>query len=131
MANIQQISPIKAHKYLQTYALLIDLREGEEVEELSFHVPFVDNVAYSLFDQNYEDIPQNRIVILACHTGEKSHKAAQFLLAKGWDAEKIFCLEGGLEAWKKDNFPTIKINRGFTMGKASYSQSIDRTDTTY
>lgn len=131
MATIQQISPEIANEYLKSYALLIDLREGDEVEELSFNVPFVNNIAFSLFDQNYLDIPKNRIVILACQLGENSLKAAQLLVAKGWDETKIFSIDGGMEAWIAAGFTTIKVNRGFTMGKASFSQSIDGTDAGY
>ncbi len=128
MDHIQQINPDLANKYLQAFALLIDLREGDEVEQLTFKLPCVSNIAYSLFDQNYMDIPKDNKIIFACQIGEDSPKAAQFLVEKGWNAEKIFTLEGGMDAWQKGNFPTIKLERGFTMGKASFTQSIDGSD---
>ncbi len=131
MDSIKQISPDLANNYLQAFALLIDLREGDEVEQLSFKVPCVNNIAYSLFSQNYMDIPKDSKIIFACQFGVDSPKAAQFLLEQGWEADKIFTLEGGMDAWQKGNFPTIKIERGFTMGKASFTQSIDGSDLTF
>jgi rhodanese-related sulfurtransferase len=128
MNGIKQINPDLANDYLQAFALLIDLREGDEVEQLSFKVPCVNNIAYSLFDQNYMDIPKDRNILFACQLGADSAKAAQFLVEQGWDADKIFTLSGGIDAWEKGNFPTIKIERGFTMGKASFTQSIDGSD---
>lgn len=128
MNSIKQINPKLANDYLQAFALLIDLREGDEVEQLSFKVPCVINIAYSLFNQNYMDIPKDSKIVFACQFGEDSSKAAQFLVEQGWDADKIFTLSGGIEAWEKGNFPTIKIERGFTMGKASFTQSIDGSD---
>ena len=128
MDHIKQINPELANNYLQSFALLIDLREGEEVDALSFKVPCVNNIAYSLFDQNYMDIPKDRNILFACQLGVDSPKAAQFLVDHGWDVDKLFVMSGGMEAWQKGNFPTIKIERGFTMGKASFTQSIDGSD---
>ena len=128
MDHIKQINPELANNYLQSFALLIDLREGDEVEELSFKVPCVNNIAYSLFHQNYMDIPKDNNILFACQFGVDSPKAAQFLVDQGWDSDKIFTIEGGMNAWKNANFPTIKIERGFTMGKASFTQSIDGSD---
>ncbi len=119
MYNIKEISPEKANEYLQIDALMIDVREGDEVDALSFQVPCVTNVAYSLFDQNYMEIPKNRILIFACHLGVRSLNAAQFLAAQGWDADKIFSLEGGIDAWRAAKLPTIKPDPNFTMVKLS------------
>ena len=128
MVNIKQISPTIANNYLQELALLIDLREGDAVESLSYAVPFVDNFAYSFFEQIYTEIPKNRVLIFGCESGLQSPLAAQFLVAKGWNPDHIFSLEGGMEAWKREGFPTKKIERGFTMGKTSFTQSVDGTD---
>ncbi len=117
MSNIKEISPEQANEYLKVDALLIDVREGEEVDALAFNVPCVTNVAYSLFDQNFTEIPNNRILIFACHLGVRSLNAAQYLAAQGWDADKIFSLEGGIDAWSAAKFPTIKPNPNFTMAK--------------
>ena len=117
MNNIQEISPEKANEYLKIDALMIDVREGDEIDALAFNVPCVTNVAYSLFDQNYMEIPKNRILVFACHLGVRSMNAAQFLAAQGWDADKIFSLEGGIDAWKAAKFPTIKPDPSFSMVK--------------
>jgi rhodanese-related sulfurtransferase len=117
MSNIKEISPEQANEYLKVDALLIDVREGDEVDALAFNVPCVTNVAYSLFDQNYKEIPNNRNLIFACHLGVRSLNAAQYLAAQGWDADKIFSLQGGIDAWSAAKLPTIKPNPNFTMAK--------------
>lgn len=115
--EINEISPAMANELIASGALLIDVREKEEVEQISFSVPDVQNIAFSIFDENYIDIPKNKKLIIACHLGIRSLRVAQFLVIQGWNVENIFSMEGGIDAWKYDKFPVKVAPRTFKMAK--------------
>ena len=102
-------------------ALLIDVREKEEVEQISFSVPDVRNIAYSTFDENYIELPKDKKLIITCHLGIRSLRVAQFLVVQGWNIENIFSLEGGIDAWKNENFPVKVAPRSFSFVKPTNS----------
>lgn len=121
MIEINEISPAMANEYIQSGALLIDVREKEEVDQISFSVPVIQNTAYSIFDENYMDIPKDKKLIFACHLGIRSLRVAQFLVIQGWNVENIFSLKGGIDAWKNDKFPVKVAPRTFKMAKPNTS----------
>jgi rhodanese-related sulfurtransferase len=117
MMEINEISPEKANEYIQSGALLIDVRESDEVSQVAFDVANIQNIAYSTFDENYMDIPKNQKLVIACHLGIRSLRTAQFLVVQGWNVENIFSLEGGIDAWRKSGLPVKAAKRTFTMAK--------------
>jgi rhodanese-related sulfurtransferase len=119
--NINEISPAMANELIASGALLIDVREKEEVEQISFSVPVFQNIAYSTFDENYSALPKDQKLVIACHLGIRSLRVAQFLVVQGWNVENIFSLEGGIDAWKNDKFPVKVAPRSFSFVKPSNS----------
>ena len=117
MMEINEVSPEMANEYIQSGALLIDVRESDEVNQIAFDVANIQNIAYSTFDENYMDIPKDQKVIIACHLGIRSLRAAQFLVVQGWNVENIFSLEGGIDAWRGAKFPVKAAPRSFSMAK--------------
>ena len=51
-----------------------------------------------------DDIPFDKPVYLVCATGGRSHRAAQWLIAQGFDATN---LAGGTKAWIEAGKPTV------------------------
>ena len=117
MKEINEISPAMANELIASGALLIDVREKEEVEQISFTVPDIKNIAYSIFDENYTELPKDKKLIIACHLGIRSLRVAQFMIIQGWNVENIFSLKGGIDAWKNDKFPVKVAPRTFKMAK--------------
>ena len=105
MEEVKEINPDKANELIQTGALLIDVREPDEVREVAFDVEDMQNMPLSIFGEYYQGIPKDRKIILACHLGVRSFNVAQFLLMKGWNAENIFSLAGGINAWQYEDLP--------------------------
>lgn len=118
MIEINEISPLKAKELLlESSTIFIDVREKDEVAHEAFDIAGLRNIAYSIFDDNYSDLPKDKNIILACHLGIRSHRVAQFLIVQGWKAEQIFSLQGGIDAWKAAGFAVKKSPRSFTMAK--------------
>jgi|GEM_PF-128707 len=121
MIEINEISPVMANEYIRSGALLIDVREADEVKQVAFDIPKTQNIAYSIFDENYMDIPKDQKLVIACHLGIRSLRVAQFLVIQGWNIENICSLEGGIDAWKKNKFPVKAAPRSFSMAKLASS----------
>jgi len=117
MIEINEISPAMANELIASGALLIDVREKEEVEQISFSVPNIQNIAYSIFDENYMELPKDKKLVIACHLGIRSLRVAQFLVVQGWNIENIFSLEGGIDAWENEKLPVKIAPRSFKMVK--------------
>lgn len=121
MKDINEISPMTANELVQAGAMFIDVRERGELEEQAFIVSNIQNIPFSTFDEHYQDIPKDKKLILACHSGVRSFRVAQFLVIQGWDAENIYNLDGGILAWTMDRLPTKIGKRSFTMAKPASS----------
>lgn len=121
MTDIKEIDPIEANELIQAGAMFIDVREQGELEEHAFIVPQLQNIPYSVFDERYLEIPKDQQIILACHSGARSRRVAEFLVIQGWSAEDLYNLEGGIIAWTLKKMPTKKGKRSFTMVKETSS----------
>jgi rhodanese-related sulfurtransferase len=119
--NINEITAQEANALVSEGALLVDVREKDEVLQKSFLVDGVQNIPYSTFDENYHDLPRNRKIVLACHIGMRSLRTAQFLVVQGWDEANIFSLDGGIDAWQRAGFPVKKAERTFSFAKPASS----------
>jgi len=119
--NIKEITATEANELLEKGALLVDVREPDEVQHTSFQVEGIENIPFSTFDDNYYNLPKNRNIVLACHLGIRSLRAAQFLVIQGWNEANIFSLEGGIDAWKSAGLPIKKAARSFTVAKPASS----------
>lgn len=119
--NIKKITAKEGFQLINEGALLVDVREKEEILQKAFQVDGIENIPYSTFDENYADLPQNRKIVLACHLGIRSLRAAQFLVVQGWSEENIFSLDGGIKAWQEAGFPVKSAPRSFSFAKLESS----------
>ena len=119
--NIKEISAIEAKELLTEGALLLDVREQDEIQQKAFVHDEVLNIPFSIFDENYGELPIDRKIVVACHLGIRSLRVAQFLVIQGWDEANIFSLEGGIEAWKQAGLPVKTATRTFSFAKPATS----------
>ncbi len=94
---------LTAGRMLGEGALLVDIREWEEVETVAFDVEGVLHLPYSLFADRFREIPVHREVIVGCRSGSRSMEAALFLKAQGF--QRVYSLKGGINGWIYRNFP--------------------------
>lgn len=92
--------------YLKTdTALLVDVREFFEFRRQrikdAVNIPSSGNL-----EKSYDTINKNCTLFLYCTTDYRSERAARRLYDIGF--RKLYSLEGGIVAWRKDGFPIEK-----------------------
>lgn len=123
--NIKEISASESFALIQNGALLIDVREKDELQQTAFQLDGVENIPFSTFDDNYYELPKDRKIVLACHLGIRSLRVAQFLVIQGWDEANIFSMDGGIDAWKQAGLPVKSAPRSFSFAKPVSSCGCD------
>ena len=97
-AEVQQINPRKVELLGREHFLFIDVREPDEFEHthIDGSVPFPMAHLGSRFDE----LPRDANLLLVCRTGNRSDRAGQFLVAKGF--RHVYNLVGGTNAWSDE-----------------------------
>jgi sulfur-carrier protein adenylyltransferase/sulfurtransferase len=85
--------------------IVIDVREDWEVAQgkldQAVHIP-MDNIPDSI-----DQIPQDKPVVIMCHTGRRSEQVILWLEAEE-DYENLHNLVGGINAWADEFNPSLK-----------------------
>ena len=100
------LSAAQAVRLMNQGALIIDLRPQEAFE--AGHIGEARNVPAADLEAQAESLKKwrDRTVITYCDSGVNGAGAARTLAKLGFT--KVFNLDGGLNAWIKDNLPLIK-----------------------
>lgn len=101
---VKEICPITTQEWVKNGALLVDVRELEEVAELSIDVTNLMHIPLSQFQERYNEIPKDRDVVLVCQAGGRSLRAAGFLVNHGYT--KVVNMQHGLMHWVQKGLPT-------------------------
>jgi rhodanese-related sulfurtransferase len=86
-------------------ALLIDVREPDELQEMAYDVKEVINIPLGELPNKLKEIPKDKQVIVVCQKGGRSSQAFELLNGKGY--VNIANMAGGMDAWSEKGFPTI------------------------
>lgn len=103
----QSLKPYDFHlRYITTdSSVLIDVREPFEFRDKrlkgALNIPSSGNL-----DRAADTLDKNFSYFFYCTTGYRSSRAAIKLYNKGFS--KLFNLEGGINAWKKERMPVVK-----------------------
>lgn len=101
---VKEICPTTTQEWVKNGALLVDVREKDEVAELAYDVPNIINIPLSVFDEQYAQIPKDKDVVMVCKGGGRSLRAAGFLVNHGYD--KVVNMQHGIIRWAQKGFPT-------------------------
>ncbi len=93
-----QIDTIQEH-------ILLDVRTAAEFS--SGHIENAINMDWNSadFEQKMKQLNPNKTVLIYCFSGARSMQAAELMRLKGF--KTVYELEGGIQAWKKSEFPLI------------------------
>lgn len=113
--KIEQITPQKVIQLLEKdSAIMIDVREIEELEILSYDMDSIINIPLKdlsnfdiIFEKQSKSFSKNKKIILVCRSGRRSQRAAKILLQKGYSS--VYNLKGGIIEWEKQK---MKVKRG-------------------
>jgi len=86
-------------------ALIIDVREPDELAELAYDVKDVKNIPLGELESRLAEVPKDKQVIVVCKKGGRSSQASELLKEKGF--ENIANMEGGMDAWSEKGLPTL------------------------
>ncbi len=103
--NLDLLKPEDIINSLKTKdAIIIDVRT--EFEYNSGHIKSALNYPLGHEKSIEKEIPKNARIILICKTGHRSRAAANRLTRLGY--KNLAHLVGGMDLWKKRNFPVVK-----------------------
>ncbi len=101
---VKEICPTTTQRWVANGALLVDVREANEVAELAYDVPNLMHIPLTQFEERFTEIPKDRDVVMVCKSGGRSLRAAGFLVNHGYD--KVVNMKHGLIRWAQKGFPT-------------------------
>lgn len=102
--SIPEVDVLEAQKRVREGALLIDVREQNEFDEV--RIPGSQLMPLSSFAQHYEELPKDKPLVMQCRSGARSGQATEFLRQHGYDAVNM---TGGILAWEQAELP---VERG-------------------
>ena len=103
---VNEICPTTTQSWIKRSALLVDVREKDEVEQLSYDVPNIVNIPLSEFEIRYKELPFDKDLVIVCRGGGRSLRAAGFLINNGYDPGKVVNMQHGIIRWVQKGFPT-------------------------
>lgn len=104
--SIQEVNVDEAASMLERNEAiqLVDVRtQGEVAQGYIDGAEHIDYLKSEVFANGVESLDKNKPVMVYCKVGGRSHKAAEYLLEKGFT--EVFDLKGGILAWNKDGKP--------------------------
>ena len=113
---VKEICPTTTQEWVKKGALLVDVRESDEVNELAYDVPNIINIPLSEFEERFNEIPKDIDVVMVCKGGGRSLRAAGFLVNHGYT--NVVNMQHGIARWVQKGFPT-KGNTSVVTGSDS------------
>ncbi len=119
LAQAREVCPTTTQRLLKEGALLVDVREREEVAKVGYAGGDVVNIPLSEFEGRWAEVPRDRDVVLACAIGERSLKATYFLMYQGYD--RVANMKPGIARWIARGFPITGSADGVAASEAASS----------
>jgi rhodanese-related sulfurtransferase len=105
--DVKQLSPLQLKDWLadasQPAPVLLDVREPWEYEICRIAQSI--NMPMQTVTSRLQELEDDANVVVICHHGARSQQVAAYLVRNGY--EKIFNLEGGIDAWSDNVDPTV------------------------
>ncbi len=102
--EIKEICPTTTQAWIKEGALLVDVREKNEVEQLAFDVPNLLHIPLTEFEERFNEIPKDKKVVLVCKSGGRSLRATGYLIHNGYN--NVVNMKHGIIRWVQKGFPT-------------------------
>jgi len=118
---VKEICPTTTQEWVKKGALLVDVRESDEVNELAYDVPNIINIPLSEFEERFNEIPKDIDVVMVCKGGGRSLRAAGFLVNHGYT--NVVNMQHGIARWVQKGFPTKGNTSVVTGGDSCCSTS--------
>ncbi|MGC8751325.1 rhodanese-like domain-containing protein [Hydrotalea sp.] len=124
---VKEICPTTTQKWVKEGALLVDVREKEEVDLLAFNVPNIVNIPLSEFEDRFQELPKNQKMVMVCKSGGRSLRAAGFLINHEYNPNLVVNMQHGIVRWVQKGFP-VKGNTASIMNNEQASGCCDTSN---
>ena len=101
---VKEICPTTTQQWVKDGALLVDVRENDEVAQLAYDVPSLLHIPLSEFGERFNEVPKDKNVVMVCKSGGRSLRAAGFLVNHGYN--NVVNMQHGITRWAEKGFPT-------------------------
>jgi rhodanese-related sulfurtransferase len=116
LKKAKEVCPTTTQGLVKQGALLVDVREWDEVNETAFDVPDIMVIPMSELENRWSEIPLERDVVFVCAAGIRSLKATYYLMNRGY--EKVMNMQYGMQRWLQKDFP-VKGKKVFSEVQSS------------
>ncbi|WP_296510323.1 rhodanese-like domain-containing protein [Rhodoferax sp.] len=99
----KEVCPTNTRRMLAEGAVMIDVREPNEVAAFAFDVPGVLNIPATQLESRWTEIPSDKPVVFVCQSGARSLKATYFMQFQGY--KNVSNMSGGIVKWSAKGFP--------------------------
>ncbi len=101
--EIMEVNVAVAHEKIKNGALLLDVRELDEIEMLAFDVESQILISVSELSIKHTELPTDREIIVGCHSGNRSLKMTRFLMDQNFN--NVYNMKGGIRDWMGQGLP--------------------------
>jgi hydroxyacylglutathione hydrolase len=99
--TLSAVPPREAFTRLQQDSLLLDVRSQNEYDEQ--HTPGAQHIPMGYILDRFDELPQDKDIIVQCGGGVRSMVVASLLQKHGF--KRVLNLSGGIEKWERDGLP--------------------------
>jgi rhodanese-related sulfurtransferase len=103
---VNEICPSSTQVWIKRGAILVDVREADEVAQLAYDVPNIVHIPLSELGMRYTELPIDQQLVIVCRSGARSLRVAGFLIYNGYNPEKVVNMKHGIIRWVHKGFPT-------------------------
>ena len=96
-----EISPAEAYTKFEQGAFFLDVRGQDEWDQ--FHIQGSKLIPLDQLAARLAELPKDQDIVVVCLSGHRSQNGTTILLQAGFS--HVYCLNGGLQAWKDANYP--------------------------
>lgn len=105
LAEAHEVCPTTTRRLVAAGALLVDVREQNEIAALAFDVPGVIHIPLLELETSWQELPKDRDLIFVCKSGARSLKATYYMQFRGHD--RVSNMSGGIVKWMQKGFPVV------------------------
>jgi rhodanese-related sulfurtransferase len=106
-AQVINLTPQAFKQQMETKpGYLLDVRTDWEYAEGHLKQAQNSDVNSPVFEKLANILDSEKPCYVYCHSGGRSSEASALLVSKGM--KKVYNLEGGISAWKKQGYPVVK-----------------------
>ena len=106
LSGVVLIGPHETVRMLNDNAVMVDIRSAADFGK--GHILGARNIPANSIGEQLEELAKYReqSMILCCNTGSESVRAGRTLKMQGF--KKIYCMQGGVQAWRTANLPLTR-----------------------